>query len=88
MATQTERIEMRVSSKDKALIEKAAAISGQALTAFAIANLVGRAKEILARNEVTELTDRDRDAFLKVLDEAKPAPALVRAVKRHRTRGG
>jgi uncharacterized protein (DUF1778 family) len=88
MATQTERIEMRVSPKDKALIEKAAAISGQALTAFAIANLVERAKEILARSEVTELSDRDRDAFLKILDQEEPTPALVRAVKRHRTRGG
>lgn len=88
MATQTERIEMRVSPKDKALIEKAAAVSGQALTAFAISNLVERAKEILARNEVTALSDRDREVFLKILDREKPAPALVKAVKRHRTRGG
>lgn len=88
MATQTERIEMRVSPKDKALIEKAAAVSGQALTAFAIANLVARAKEILARDEVTELSDRDREVFVKVLDQEDPKPALVDAVKRHRARGG
>lgn len=87
MATQTERIEMRISPKDKALIEKAAAISGQALTAFAIANLVERAREVLARSEVTELGDRDRAAFLRILDADAPAPALAKAVKRHRTRG-
>lgn len=92
MATRTGRIEMRVSRRDRALIERAAAIRGQALTASAIAHIVEthiveKAREIATEDEVTVLSDRDREAFLRILDREKPTPALVTAVRRHRGRG-
>jgi len=45
----TENIYLRVSSETKALIEKAATVSGQSLTDFATRSLVNAANEVLKR---------------------------------------
>lgn len=78
------RIDVRVRPDIKERIEKAANISGQTMTDFAISALGKTADEVLEQHHVTELSDRDRDIFLSILDKkSKPNAQLIRASKRH-----
>ena len=80
-----DRLDFRLSSESKALIEKAAAYSGESLTGFAVSTLVSEARRIVQEHETVTLSARDRDRFLELLDDP-PAPtdALRRATQRHR----
>jgi uncharacterized protein (DUF1778 family) len=82
MSTKTERLEMRLSADHKALIERAAAVTGQPVTAFALSSLVERAEEILERHQQTLVSARDRRIFMAILEaDDEPSPALVEAAK-------
>ncbi|MDX2029629.1 MAG: DUF1778 domain-containing protein [Blastocatellia bacterium] len=77
-------MDMRLDAHTKMLIERAAAITGQTLTDFAVSNLVYSAMATIERHERLVMTDRDRDRFLKALDRpAKPLPALAKAARLH-----
>ncbi len=82
---QTDRLSFRVDPEVKALVDHAAALSGQSATAFAVATLAERAREVVARHEVTTLSARDVQRFLALL-ESPPvvSPSLQRAAERHR----
>lgn len=78
------RLDMRINSQAKMIIERAASITGQTLTDFAVSNLVQSAMETIERYEKLVLSDRDRDRFLAALDRpAKPLPALAKAARLH-----
>jgi uncharacterized protein (DUF1778 family) len=70
----------------KIVIEKAAAQTGQSLSAFAISTLITSARAVLNEQNVTELSNRDRDIFLAVLDNSGLAPndALKKAAARYK----
>jgi uncharacterized protein (DUF1778 family) len=86
---QQSRIDFRLLSEHKALIERAATVHGQTITQFAIAALVKAAHESIQQAALTELSTRDRDAFLEMLDSnAEPNAALRKAAKRYRSRRG
>jgi uncharacterized protein (DUF1778 family) len=79
------RLNFRLRSDIKDRIEKAATVSGQSITDFAVSTLSDTADEILERYHVAKLSNRDRDIFLAVLDRAdKPNAALVKAAKTHK----
>lgn len=79
------RLNIRIRPDIKDRIEKAANISGKTLTDFAISALSETADQVLERHHVTELSDRDRDIFLRVLDQkSKPNALLIRAAKTHK----
>jgi uncharacterized protein (DUF1778 family) len=89
MATQTRnsaRLNFRLPGDLKALIEEAAATLGQSVTDFAVSTLVQTARTLVEQGRVTELTNRDRDIFLAMLDArpAKPNKALTAAAKRYK----
>ena len=89
MATPAEvkeaRLNFRVSPDIKDRVEKAARLSGLTLTDFAVSVLNETATEVLDRHHVAELSNRDRDMFLAMLDErAKPNALLKRAKQTHR----
>ena len=89
MTTKTARLEMRLSSEQKALLERAAAITGQPLTGFALSHLLERAQEIMDRYQKTVLARRDRERFLSILEsDAQPPPALITALRRQKNRRG
>jgi uncharacterized protein (DUF1778 family) len=67
-AAHTERINIRLEPSKKDLIERAAALRGLTLTQFVILTLCEEAKQVLSNDEILVLSDRDRDAFLKALD--------------------
>ncbi len=67
------RLALRLSEDHKERIERAAAMTGQTLNSFASSELVRRSDEILEKEEVRLLSNRDRDIFLTLLD-ADPEP--------------
>ncbi|MHC4817168.1 MAG: type II toxin-antitoxin system TacA family antitoxin, partial [Planctomycetota bacterium] len=78
-------IEVRLSPAHKELIEHAAALNGQSISAFVVAEALERARQI----QFTLLSRRDWDRFLEVMDrDGKPAPALVAAARKRPRRKG
>ncbi len=78
-------IHIRISPDAREIIEKAIVVSGQSLTDFATRSLLNSAAELLEREYVTTLSDRDRDRLLKMLDaDVKPNEGLRKAAKIHK----
>ena len=72
------RINLRTSQELKDLIERAASMSGATASSFMLQSAADVARRMLAQQEVITLSDRDRDAFLKALDNpSEPTQALI-----------
>jgi uncharacterized protein (DUF1778 family) len=84
------RINFRLSSELKKTIEDAAAELGQSISDFAISTLVQTARKILHDQQVTRLSERDRQLFVAMLDDesSKPSNALVKAARRYKKQVG
>jgi uncharacterized protein (DUF1778 family) len=80
------RLNFRLSSDLKEVIEEAAASLGQSVSDFAVSTLVQQARSVIEQRNVTVLSDRDRDRFIDLLDEdeARPNAALITAAKRYK----
>lgn len=79
-----ERITTRVPHAKRAIIERAAAVYGATLNQFIIQTALDRAGEILEREELLRLSEKDSRTFLAAL-ENPPASTriLMDALKRH-----
>jgi uncharacterized protein (DUF1778 family) len=89
MKSKTKRFDMRLDEEQKALLERAAALEGQSVTNFVRSNLIIMARQIVERDRTTTLSERDWDAFMKVLaSDEEPNAALKKALKRARERRG
>ena len=76
--TESARINLRTSPEAKALIERAAAIMGSTVSSFMLQNAYEAASRLIAQQEILTLSDRDRDAFLKALENPpEPTQALI-----------
>lgn len=84
MALKTERIEARLSTAERALIERAASTSGLSVSAFLVGAAVDRADEIVGSMMTTMVPADYFDDLLAALDEADPAPRLADAAGRVR----
>jgi uncharacterized protein (DUF1778 family) len=84
------RLNFRLSPDLKAVIEEAAAALGQSVSDFAVSTLLQTARSVLHQQSVTELTNRDRDLFVALLDDAegRPNKALTEAARRYKKRLG
>lgn len=81
------RINFRLPQEAKEIIDRAALAAGLTVTDFAIASLLQSAHETLDRQAQRQLSDRDRDLFLKLLDEeTEPNEALNQAARRYKRR--
>lgn len=81
------RMNFRLSRAVKERIVRAAKLTGQSLSGFAVSTLAREADEILARHTTITLADQDRDFFLAVLDdEGEPSARSLAAARRYRTR--
>jgi uncharacterized protein (DUF1778 family) len=69
-----ERVHCRVTPQNKAILQKAAALTGQDLTSFITDATVSRALEVIEQHERMSLSDRDRDLFFAAL-ENPPEPS-------------
>ena len=69
-ATKKDRIEFRLESEHKQLIETAANLVGSSsITAFALQELIKRAKEIIEEHEQRVLSEKDSELFMKLISE-------------------
>lgn len=79
------RIEFRSSPREKDLLMLAAQLKGVNVSAFLRDAALHAANDVVEANETIELSNRDRDLFLKALDKP-PAPSakLKKAMKKYR----
>jgi uncharacterized protein (DUF1778 family) len=84
------RLNFRLSSELKKTIEDAAVQTGQSVSDFAISTLIQESRRILHEEQVTRLTERDRQLFSEMLDDGstKPNSALVKAANRYKKQVG
>ena len=84
------RLNFRLSAEHKQTIEDAAALSGQTVSDFAVSVLVQSARSLIQERDNTVLSNRDRDAFIALLDktDAKPNRALAAAARRYKKQIG
>jgi uncharacterized protein (DUF1778 family) len=85
-STKNARLNIRLPRKMKRTIEDGAALAGQTVNEFAVSILVRNALDLIQEHHRTLLTNRDRDAFVELLDrtDAKPNKALAAAARKYR----
>jgi uncharacterized protein (DUF1778 family) len=77
------RLDIRLNVKAKEKIEQAAVVSHQSLTDFVVTSLLRASEEALARQQMINLTNRDRDLFLAALEaDVRPNRSLRKAAER------
>ena len=83
------RLEARLPSDAKAVIQRAADISGRSISDFVVSSALEAAKETIREHEVIVLSARDSMMFVEALLNAKgPNEALREAARRHRENFG
>ncbi len=83
-----ERIELRVSSYEKAIFKKAQKLSGdKSFSSFIVRVVKEQAEEIVAKNEKIIATEKDRQIFFDaVFGSKQPNENLVEAAKRYKAK--
>jgi uncharacterized protein (DUF1778 family) len=76
------RLEFRLASGEKALIERAAALSGSNTTDFVRSTMLTAAKEAVRMHEVIELTAEGSRAFVEALIDPPEPNEHLRALAR------
>lgn len=83
--TEVDRMNFRLSPEIKAKIVRAAAITGQQLTDFAVSTLNEKANEILQQHDNITLNSQDYEFFLDSLSqENQPSQTSLNAANRYR----
>ena len=67
----TSRMNFRLAAEVKERVERAAALSGQDLTEFAVVTLSEKATEVIERHDSLLFTSEDYKFFLTALDETQ-----------------
>ncbi|MEA2041622.1 MAG: DUF1778 domain-containing protein [Bacteroidota bacterium] len=82
-----ERIEIRVSSYNKRIFQKAQKLSGdKSFSSFIVRIVKKQAEEIVAKNDRVIASERDREIFFEaVFGDSKPNLNLVEAAKRYKS---
>ena len=80
-----ERLEARLPADAKAIIQRAADLSGRSVSDFVVSSALEAAKETIREHEVIVLSARDSITFIEALLNPKgPNEALRKAFRRHR----
>lgn len=88
LAQRSERLEVRTTSDQKRLIERAAELRGTSVTDFVVSNIQAAAAETIREFESLSLRDEARKIFVKaLLNPPEPNEALKAAVGRHKQMG-
>ena len=85
-AVKPERLEARVTSEQKELIERAADLEGRSLTDFVVASVAAAAKQVIQEHEILKLAAQDRAVFLAALQNPPEPNAKLRELLRPRSR--
>lgn len=80
-----ERLEARVTSRQKDIMQRAAALEGTTLTDFVVRSAQKAAEEALQKHGAIALTERESRAFVEaLLNPPRPNAALRSAVRHYR----
>src|SRR5437868_347415 len=82
-----DRMHFRLAPEIKDRVTRAAAITGQGLTDFAVSALSERANEILERHETVLLNTKEYHFFLESLDKVRKPSRRARAAADRYRRG-
>lgn len=83
------RIDLRVTLEQKAVLERAAALKGVSLSAYTLFHLLPAAKQEVDSHEKLVLSDRDRDLFMSVMDNPPELKGKLKgAIKKYREKYG
>lgn len=82
-----ERIEIRISSHDKQILQKAQKLSGdKSFSSFIVRIIKKQAEEIVAKNDRIIASETDREKFFDaVFGERHPNQNLVEAAKKYKS---
>lgn len=79
------RLDVRLRSDNKALIEEAATLSGKTVSEYVVSTLLQQSTEVLKRHRYIRLSNRDRDQFLALLDAPdEPSASLTHAARKYK----
>jgi uncharacterized protein (DUF1778 family) len=85
-ASKRERLEARVTADQKALIQRAADLSGRSLTDFMVSSLQEAAEETIRAHEVIKLSPEDSILFVEaLLNPQEPNENLRKAFREYRS---
>lgn len=80
----TARLEARVTTAQKILFQKAAALQGRSLTDFLVSSAQEQATRTVREHELMDLSIRDRETFVGALLAApEPGPRLRKAARNY-----
>ena len=80
-----ERLEVRTTSAQKRLIERAAELRGTSVTDFVVSNIQAAAAATIRESQSLFLRDEAREVFVKaLLNPPEPNEALKAAAARHK----
>ncbi len=81
MATRTKRVEARIAPRDRARIDRAAALEGQSISTFMVTAASEKADQVIAARTTTVVPADYFDRLVTAIDRADRASRLARAVK-------
>lgn len=79
-AKKSNRLELRLATEAKSLIERAAALRGEAVTTYVLAIVLPHAEKALERERGRVLTERDFERVLKALESPPPPNAALKTL--------
>jgi len=81
------RLELRSTAEQKAMIERAAALTGQSITSFILSTVLRDSRRVIREQSFTELSIDDWARFVAIIESDKePSKALARAASEYRDR--
>ena len=85
----TERLEARITARQKRLLAQAAELFGETISEFVLRAAETRANMAIVEENLSRLTDRDRAALVGALaSPPKPNKTLRRAYREYRAKFG
>jgi len=85
--SRNQRLEARVTARDKRLFQRAASLAGMSLTEFVVKAAERMSASMLQERTVLELSRRDSELFVRaMLNPPPPAARLRAAAKRYEAR--
>ncbi len=79
-----DRIVSRIPRSNRVIIEKAAAVYGATVNQFIVQTALDRATQILEREELLRLSEKDAQVFLEAINNPPlPNNKLIEAMRKH-----
>ena len=81
--TKDERINLRLKTQAKSVIERAAGLEGKTVSSFILTSALEHAEQTIAEHEVMKLSADDAEAFFNALGSVKASDRMKEAFAAH-----